>query len=264
MTFPDNVSTVIIDRLDVQSLFVMDGHDVECPDILGWCRVVTNGNKSGFLIGLMSGQPPEQLQATCVHELGHAWVHHNVPPQRRAELSRSTEEGFCELLAYLVMDKRGEERQKKVILRNLYTRGQVQLFIEAEKRYGLNDILDWMRSGEATNLIAGQLQEIRNLKTEPAAIPTVTPPITMTLDESTNNPVTTIPQTERNEIRLDGILWIQKPSAIINGRTFLVGQTRKIPLGADKIAIRCLAIEKNSARILRTDTNEEMRLQMTN
>ena len=40
------------------------------------------------------------------------------------------------------MDAEQESEQKKMILRNHYTRGQIDLFIEAERRYGLNDVVD--------------------------------------------------------------------------------------------------------------------------
>jgi hypothetical protein len=263
MTFPDSIQIVIIDRLDAQSMYALDGRDVECPDILGWCRPDTNGPPQSYLIGLMSGLPLAELQSTYIHELTHTWVGQNLSPDRQRELMRGTVEGFCEMMAFLMMKKRGEERQQKVILNNLYTRGQVHLFIEAERRHGLNDILDWMRFGEATNLTTGHLDEIRKLKPVPPATVAIRqkPAIaTNAAAGSTNSPPAPLPA-PANRIRLDGILWSQNPVVIINGHPFRINESGKIKQGAQTIPIRCLAIRKNSARILRLDSGQEMLLQ---
>jgi hypothetical protein len=265
MSFPTNIQTVVIDRLDVQSMYVLDGHDVECPDILGWCRPITNDLQKSYLAGLMSGLPLAQLQSTFIHEITHAWVSHNLSPNRQQELARSTEEGFCELMAFLMMKKHGEEKQQKVILKNLYTRGQIHLFIEAERRYGLNDVLDWVKHGEATNLTPGHLDEIHKLK--PAAItPIKTPEITSSLDPNKTNAPRKSPPTQpakpSKTVRLDGIVWSKNPVAIINGRSFRLNESGRIPVGTEKILIRCLAITNNSTQILLTDVGKEMLLHL--
>ena len=116
----------------------------------------------------MTGLPLAELKATCAHEYSHAWVGENVPKERRARLGRDAEEGFCELVAYLLMDSQREEGQKKFILQNRYTRGQIDLFIEAEKRYGFDQVLDWMKYGEAAQLEAGHVDKLRDVKMPPA------------------------------------------------------------------------------------------------
>ena len=49
---------------------------------------------------------------------------------------------------------------KKFILKNLYTRGQVQLFIEGNNKYGFDQILDWMQYGDTSELETGRLDKI--------------------------------------------------------------------------------------------------------
>ena len=78
----------------------------------------------------MSGLGRGRLAAICAHEYTHTWLHENVPSDRA--LDRDTVEGFCELVAYKLMTQRHEEGEKKVILANAYTRGQVNAFVQAE------------------------------------------------------------------------------------------------------------------------------------
>ena len=63
-------------------------------------------------MSLMTGLPLAELKATCAHEYSHAWVGENVPKERRARLGRDAEEGFCELVAYLLMDSQGKKGKK--------------------------------------------------------------------------------------------------------------------------------------------------------
>jgi hypothetical protein len=267
-TFPTNIQTTIIDRLDVQSLCAPDGHDVECPDILGWCQPVTNGNDRAYQIGLMSGLPLAELQSTCVHEITHAWAAQTLAPARRQALRRSTEEGFCELMAYLMMKKHGEQQQQNIILKNLYTRGQVHLFIEAERQYGLNDILDWMQFGESTNLTTGHLDEIHKL--EPATSPQLTTSnVVQKLAVATNRPASPAktppdhPARPTAAIKLNGILWVKTPVAIINGKTFHAGESGQIQAGRDLISLHCQAITQDSVTITLTASGKELLLRLT-
>ena len=268
MSYPTNIRLTMIDRIDVNSMYVLDGYDVESPEIVGWCRPTTNDLHKEYLVGMMVGRPSAEIKSTCVHEFTHAWVDKNVPPARHAALWRSTEEGFCELMAYLMMQQQGESAQQKNILKNLYTRGQVQLFIEAEQRYGLNDVLDWMKYGNATQLTAGHLEDIHDVT--PPLKPVTSPirpvktvtnlPSSSKLASTSVHPAPALPPV----IKLNGIIYGQRPVAIINGCSLNANESGKILVGDRKIAIRCLAVEKNSARIVRLDTNEEIQLPLAN
>ena len=156
-SFPTNVDISVIDRIDVDSMFVKEGNNFESPDLLGCIRPETANNETRYKMSLLTGLPLAQLKETCAHEYSHAWVGENVPKERRARLGRDAEEGFCELVGYLLMDSQNEEVEKKRFLQNRYTRGQIDLFIEAEKRYGFDQVLDWMKYGVTAQLEAGHV-----------------------------------------------------------------------------------------------------------
>jgi hypothetical protein len=254
-SFPTNVDVSVIDRIDVQSMFDTRGNSFESPDLLGCIRPETVDNTTRYKMSLLTGVTLVGLKATCAHEFSHAWVGENVPPERHARIARDAEEGFCELVAYLLMDSQGEEGQKKFILQNRYTRGQVELFIEAEKRYGFDQILDWMKYGETAQLEDGHLDEVRDVKMPSAKIVAVNPVIYNRLNV-TNAPAPAI-------IKLQGILWGSRPTAIINGRSFFANDLLKIKVGTTEVAIRCLAIQKNSVRIQNVDSGKEQELSLS-
>lgn len=204
---------------------------------------------------LMTGLPLAELKATCAHEYSHARVGENVPKERRARLGRDAEEGFCELVAYLLMDSQQEEGQKKFILQNRYTRGQVDLFIEAEKRYGFDQVLDWMKYGESPQLEAGHVDKLRDVKM-PSTKLAVNDSIPATPANKNTNPPAPAPAT----IKLQGVLWGNQPVAIINGLSFFAKDQKKVKIGTTNVTIRCLAIGKKSVRIQNVDFGTEQDL----
>jgi len=147
--FPANVDVTVIDRIDVDSMFYTEGNGSESPDLLGCIRPETVNDTTRYKMSLLIGMPLAQLKETCAHEYSHAWVGENVPKERRARLGRDAEEGFCEMVGYLLMDSQNEEVEKKRVLHNHYTRGQIDLFIEAEKTLRLRSGsgLDEIRRG---------------------------------------------------------------------------------------------------------------------
>jgi hypothetical protein len=255
-SFPENVDVSVIDRIDVQSMFDTRGNSFESPDLLGCIRPETINNTTRYKMNLLTGLPLVELKATCAHEFSHAWVGENVPKERHARLARDAEEGFCELVAYLLMDSQGEEGQKKFILQNRYTRGQVELFIEAEKRYGFDQILDWMEYGETAQLEEGHLDKVRDVQM-PAAKSVSVHPATHNGSNNFNLPA---PTPVSATIKLQGILWGNRPTAIINGRSFFANDLLKIKVGGTQVAIRCLAIQKSSVRIQNVDSGKEQEL----
>src|ERR1700722_4804060 len=104
-TFPTNVDVSVIDQVDVDS--VMNSGSVENSDVLGYTQGTTVNGQRRYKIGLLSGQSESQLEEVCAHELSHAWVGENVPGERHARLQRDTEEGFCEMMGYLLVDSKG-------------------------------------------------------------------------------------------------------------------------------------------------------------
>lgn len=263
-TFPANVDVDVIDRIDLFSLFHQTGFDFESPNLLGCIRPVAGTAGKRYWMQLMTGQTPSGLKATCAHEFAHAWAGDNISKERRDRISRDAEEGFCELIAYLLMDAQHDEEQKKVILRNRYTRGQIYLFIEAEQRFGLDQILDWMRFGNDASLQLGHLEAIRDV-TVPVAQPSfrLPPPAkTNAVIAKSNDVAVALPPSVVAGFKLEGIFWDKSPQAIINGRSFVTEEDGMVKLGSNQVPVRCLAIQKYSVRIRELDSGLEHELDL--
>lgn len=253
-SFPTNIEVSAIDRVDVDSMFQLVGNQFESPNMLGFTETTSSEGTKRYKIGLLTGQSTAQLEEVCAHELSHTWVGENVPKERHDRLARDAEEGFCEMMGYLYMDSKGEEEEKKRILANTYTRGQVKLFIEAEQQYGFDEILDWMQYGEDPRLEEGHLDIVRDVKV-PAAntVKHIVPA------NSFHASVGYVPQAPSapSTVELQGIMWGTMPSAIINGRSFFEGDQAKVPVGKANVTIQCLTIHKTAVRIKNLDSGEE-------
>ncbi len=251
--FPTNLDVSVIDRVDVNSMFELIGNEFESPNVLGITQpVVTDGVKR-YKIALLTGQPENQLEEVCAHELSHAWVGENVSPERHARLARDAEEGFCEMMGYLLVDSKGDEGEKKRVMANAYTRGQVKLFVQAEQEYGMDEVLDWMQYGAESKLEPGHVDEIRDVK-----LPVNSPGSRAYAVEPFRASAPSAPAT----IELQGILWGAMPSAIINGRSFFAGDEFPVRVGNAKVTIRCLAIMKNAVKIQNLESGETEELDL--
>src|SRR4029079_9492572 len=110
--------------------------------------------------------------------------------------------------------------------------GQINLFVEAEKRFGFNEIVDWMRSGTDNALDKNDLNRVRNVEpSHPAPRWTLTPTALTAASARVSVP---IPDT----LLLRGISWIQnQPLATINNRSFSIGETGRVRLGKTNVLI---------------------------
>jgi hypothetical protein len=254
LTLPStNVAVALVDQVDLYDEFSVTGGNFECPDILGYIHSDTNTPCKTHKISIMSAMPKAQFQATCAHEYGHAWVFENVLSARRKTLDRDAHEGFCELLAWLLMRSLREEDQQAKMLRNSYTRGQIDLFIAAEKAYGLNDILDWMRWGVNGRLKAADLSDVRNVEIPRAKSIEVTNILVYGVK----------PIAAPTTLLLKGISLAQnRPVALINNQSLTPGESARVRVGTSNVLVRCLAIGARSARFQLVDTGEELELRL--
>jgi hypothetical protein len=248
-----NVTVAIVDRVHLQELFKFAGRDYVCPNVWGYTETKTNRRHIEHHISLLSGLPLASFKATCAHEYAHTWLNENLSEQRKQSLSRDADEAFCELLSYRLMESQNEEAQKKLILSNAYTRGQIHLFLEAERLYGFNDIVDWMKYGTDDRLVSDDLRRVRNVE-----LPrTATRP-------ATNSPVANpAPSPVPDTLVLRGIYWAQeRPAAMINNRTLGVNEEGKVRVGKTNLTIRCMAIRQDSVRIRIVSSGEEQELRL--
>lgn len=252
--FPEtNVAVSVVDRVSLIELFKVPGHDYGCPNILGFTRAETNASGRGYQISLMSGLTKPELKATCAHELGHTWIFENVSRARLGRLKTDAREGFCELVSYLLMNAQGESAATAIIRSNNYTRGQIALFIEAEQRFGFNEIVEWMKAGEDESLRANDLMRVRLLKA-PERTNASAPPVFV---------APAAPAPAPNQLLLQGIIWSKtRPMAMINGRTFEANEEGQVRLGTTNMAVRCLVIRENEIEIQVTGSLERQTLRM--
>lgn len=253
-SYPTNIDVSVIDRVDVDSMFQLVGNSFESPDVLGVTEPYETNDVKRYKICLLTGQPLPQLEEVCAHELSHAWVGENVPAERHARIERDAEEGFCEMMGYLTMDAMGEEGEKKRVLENAYTRGQVQLFIAAEQQYGFDEVLDWMQYGVTGRLEEGHLDEVRDVKM----------PVSQAAANFNSRSVGSAPAAAAApaSLELQGIMWGSMPSAIINGHSFFSGDEYKVPLGQSTVAIRCLSITKTTVQVQNLDSGKDEQLNL--
>jgi hypothetical protein len=241
MSFPEtNVTLAMVDRVHLQELFKFAGNDYHCPNVWGYTRSATNHNRLEHQISLLGGLLPSWFRATCAHEYSHTWVREHVSAHRQATLGRDAEEGFCELVAYMLMDARHDEAQKARILRNGYTRGQIKCFVAARNQYGFNDVLDWIQYGAGETLSADEPGQVHNLETP--AQPAVSAMLFATArPEAAQAPTALI---------LKAVFWNEKqPVALINDHSFGPREEAKVRLGGTNIIVRCLSIRPDSVTI---------------
>jgi hypothetical protein len=254
-SFPTNVYVSVIDRVDVDSMFQLSGNTFESPNVLGVTQPYNiSPNVKRYKISLLTGQPAAQLGEVCAHELSHAWVGENVPPERHARIARDAEEGFCEMMGYLYVQSKGEDAEEQRVMANAYTRGQVKLFVAVEQQYGFESILDWMRYGVDSKLQDGHLDEVRDVQMPDGT--TVTAPPTSSAIYARGS----LPPPEPATLQVQGIMWGGAPSAIINGQSFFAGDQAKVSVGHVTETIRCLAITQTTVRILDVDNGKQQDL----
>ena len=253
-SFPEkNVAVTVVDRVNLIELFKIPGQDYGCPNILGFTKPETNAAGRSYQVSLMSGLTRPELKATCAHELGHTWIFENVSPARIARLQTDAREGFCELVAFLLMNAQRETTATALIRSNAYTRGQIDLFIAAEQRFGFNEIVEWMKAGEDDSLRADDLTRVRRLQAS----------------ERTNAPAAQVffppaaPPPAPDKLLLQGIIWAKtRPMVMINGRTFVANEEGAVRLGATNVVLRCLVIRPDEVEIQVAGASEPQTLRL--
>ena len=241
ITFPEtNVSVGLMDRVRIQEIYKFAGNDYACPNMWGCTITKTNKDRLEFGISLLSGLPRELLQATCVHEHTHTWIRENLPAARLRQMDKDAIEAFCELVSFLHAEAQGLKSVREHILGNHYTRGQIHLFLEAERRFGFNEIVEWMKSGADARLFTNEVVRVRDLRVPDAASPAARPV----------SIAAALPARKFEQFVLQGITWSKtRPMAMINGRNFEPGNEVKLPLGETNVLVRCVSISEDAVVI---------------
>jgi len=197
-------------------------------------EVATPGRQFRHSIYLINGLGRARLAATAAHEFTHAWMHENIPETRKLE--KDTVEGFCELVAFKLMSERREEVEKKVILANAYTRGQVNAFVQAENELQFNRVIQWLKTGVDEQLTEANPRQVLVVKSEPP--PVMWPP--------PNAVSTAVPET----LLLKGISGTpSRRFALINDATLAKNEEARVRVGSSNVVLRCLEIRPRSVLV---------------
>jgi hypothetical protein len=193
-------------------------------------------------IYVLDHMPPARVAAVCAHEYSHVWIAENVRKGRK--LDPDSVEGFCEWISYKVMSQRNEALEKKIILENEYTRGQVDAFIRADENFRSYEVIKWIKEGIDNHIDSKDPTRVLAMEHEPAGTPLWTsisapPPVPLTL-------------------MLRGISGGgNRRFALINDRTLQKNETAKVRVGDTNVVLRCIEIGTNSVvvRVLGEETN---------
>ena len=245
---PDrNVEVALVDRVQMESLHRVQRFPHVQHATVGLTRTIAG--PSGELkheVYILSGLNPGRFMAVAAHEYTHTWLQENVPAGR--VLDSDTVEGFCELVAYRLMEKKSQPIELGLILTNDYTRGQVHAFlaIDASRFY---ETAKWMRSGVDQKLDPATVERVFVVAKEAkqhapgwtvGAKPVVTGPNTIKLRS--------VSGTSRRRF------------ALINDQTFAPNELGKVRLGSSNVTIRCLEVTDEAAVIQLVPTGEKRKL----
>jgi Protein DA1 len=245
LTLPTNVTVASVDKFQLQNLFKSPGYEQACVSIFGAAQSFPlPGGKFVHSISILSHLKKSRLMAVCAHEYTHTWLNENVKAERRSVLDSRAVEGFCELMAYKYMESKEEPFEMEVIKTSDYTKGQISLMLEADRVFGFNTVLDWMRAGEDAKLNSQDLNRIRAVRGGFTSQPGGASPGLLIV------PPPAPPPPGPDRLVLKGISVVgQRRLAIINDHTFETMERGKVRIGVTNALIRCLEIRRDSVLV---------------
>ena len=239
-----NVTVRLVDGLELQTLYnsQRSWHDKSLTLGLTQTRSVKDGELE-HKIYVLKGMSPSRLLAVFAHEYAHAWLHENL--SRHRQIEANTVEGFCEVDAYKLMAQRNDEREKKVILANAYTRGQINTLLKAEDDYQFYRLVDWMKTGVDTKIDMADTSRLL-VKDRPA------PTLAWYPQAKTAVP---------DALMLKGISGTpNRRFALINDRTLTRNEVARVRVGNTNVTVRCLEISQESVTVQINGSQERTRL----
>jgi len=156
-------------------------------------------------------------------------------------MDRDSEEGFCELIAYKLMERLDQPAQMDLIKNNLYTRGQFDLLLEADTTYGFYTVMQWVKCGTDNCLREEEPDRIRKIDEKRLLKPRPETPAV---------PLVFAPTPVPDVLTLIGISGTgARRLALINDRAFGVSESGKVRVGPTNVTVRCLELRSNSVLI---------------
>ena len=198
-------------------------------------------------IYILNGLRKSRVAAVCAHEYTHAWLHENVVAGRK--LDSDTIEGFCELVAFKLVTDRNDAVERKIILDNSYTSGQIHGLVKAEDRYRFPEVVKWIKDGVDDKVDFRNTARVlvRNMDDDPIQVawqpvkPTAVP----------------------NTLVLRGISGTpQRRFALVNDTTLEKGEQAKVRVGSSNVVVRCIEIADASVVLTVNGASDQTRLSL--
>jgi Protein DA1 len=229
-TFKDDIDFHLVDGHELQNIY---DPEYENHAITGLEGLTVSHKKDTnhitYSVYVLSGLPENHLAAVCAHEYTHVWLDENIGKGRK--LDRSTEEGFCELVAYKMMAGRHDDKEMRIIRANAYTRGQMRALLAAEDLFEFHRLVKWIKAGTDSRMdwySAKGVIKVANEDTSALFVPAPLPPAPSVLT-------------------LKGISGAEQHRfALINDSTFEAQEKGRVRLGQTNVVLRCLEIRSNS------------------
>ena len=172
---------------------------------------------------LCLGLSRARTAAVAAHEYAHAWIHENRAADRI--LDRDTEEAFCELTAYQLMQQRGSNLEIKAILQNTYTRGKIDVLVKVSESYQFYRVAEWVKSGKDETLEHQRPDRVITLRDSPQPLFGYLPEVHARAPEV---------------LRLKGLSGRPpRRFALINDATLQEGESGKVGVGDRQVVVRC-------------------------
>lgn len=254
MTFPGtNMLVSIVNKFYLENLFKNPGAGQSCVSIYGaTCSNPLPGNKIVHSVAVLSYLRKSRLMAVYAHEFTHAWMGENVSRERTAALDKDTLEAFCELVAYKYMESRNETFEMTNILKNQYTKGKIDVLLEADRQYSFDAVVEWFKSGDDRTLTPDALARVRAVSGRYVAAASPALFVAPAALKATPVPDTLV---------LKGISGSGTHRfALINNATFEVMERGKVRLAQTNLMVRCLEIGRNSVTIQIDGSSEKKQL----
>jgi len=246
---PEDIKLFLVDRPNMETVRRVQRFPHPIHSTVGLTRTrAKSENEFTHEIYILDGLRPSHFTAVAAHEYTHAWMQENVSTDRM--LDTDAVEGFCELIAYRLMEQRKEPIEMSLILSNDYTRGQIHTFLNIDPSR-LYETVRWIRFGTDQKLEATNISRVFVLARQETAAPpawSIPPPV-----------ITRGPDT----LKLRSISGpAAKRLAMINNQTFAVNEQGKVRVGDSNVLVRCVEILDASVVIQVEGSSERRVLQL--
>lgn len=237
-------------RLDKSGGNLISGHDDSL--LMGLTRTIGRGEGDfEHEISLLYGLTRERMIVVAAHEYGHTWLHENV----RRKLNQHTVEGFCDWIAYRVIQPKSAY-ETKVLYDSNYSQGQSRAFIAAEKQHSFYHVMNWVRNGLDPELEPEHLERILVLRDRSAGNDSAVAPAFVSV------PVP--PRSSPTNLVLKGLSGsAARRFALINDGTFMANERGKVRLGDSNVVLRCVEIRHDSVVVQVAGEVEPRTLQLS-